>query len=326
MEDRWINVRALIAFWYWFLLSVPDSVYQVKLFDPRTWIVPKSHLKPRKSVVRDTMAVTDAKTSDGWKTESCADSKEEKENGKKKCSVDDKEEEVKRVRGYSLAVRDGTLKQRQLNFSEKFLIVIPLLKYMVPLMLVYLGEYLINQGIVQLIIFDCAHSFGFSRSSQYRWYQVLYQAGVFISRSSINLIRLPYFVLVLLPILQLMNAVLFFVDSLYFFIPHIGIIFALILFEGLFGGSAYVNTFDHIHNFAAPDVREYSLSVGSLGDSIGIVIAGFTAIPLHNYAAPDVREYSLSVGSLGDSIGIVIAGFTAIPLHNYVCGTPFPSH
>lgn len=32
--------------------------------------------------------------------------------------------------------------------------------------------------------------------------QVLYQAGVFISRSSVNTVLLPYWALVLLPILQ----------------------------------------------------------------------------------------------------------------------------
>uniref|UniRef100_F1LBC0 Battenin n=1 Tax=Ascaris suum TaxID=6253 RepID=F1LBC0_ASCSU len=205
-------------------------------------------------------------TSDAWKLESSAEVEKAA-----------KGDEKRKMRSYSSAIKDGTLKQRQLSFTEKLLTIIPLLKFMIPLMLVYLGEYLINQGIVQLIIFKCAVSFGLSRSSQYRWYQVLYQVGVFISRSSINLIRLPYFVLVLLPILQLLNAVLFFLDALYFFIPHIGIIFTLILFEGLFGGSSYVNTFDHIHNYV-------------------------------------------------DSVGIVIAGFTSIPLHNYVCGTPLPSN
>uniref|UniRef100_A0A915C519 Battenin n=2 Tax=Parascaris univalens TaxID=6257 RepID=A0A915C519_PARUN len=264
-------VPVIFASAYWLLLSIPESVYQVKVFDPRSWIVPSSHLLRRKSVVID-QAVDEAMTNDAWKFESGAEVEKAAKGDKKR-----------KMRSYSSTVTDGTLKQRQLSLTEKLLTIIPLLKFMIPLMLVYLGEYLINQGIVQLIIFKCADGFGLSRSSQYRWYQVLYQVGVFISRSSINLIRLPYSILVLLPILQLLNAVLFFLDALYFFIPHIGIIFTLILFEGLFGGSSYVNTFDRIHNYVAPDVREYALSVGSLGDSVGIVIAGFTSIPLHNY-------------------------------------------
>uniref|UniRef100_A0A914RQU4 Battenin n=2 Tax=Parascaris TaxID=6254 RepID=A0A914RQU4_PAREQ len=213
-----------------------------------------------------------------------------------------KGDKKRKMRSYSSTVTDGTLKQRQLSLTEKLLTIIayfyhyvhaelrpirydslkkyekkkqlqPLLKFMIPLMLVYLGEYLINQGIV------------------------LYQVGVFISRSSINLIRLPYSILVLLPILQLLNAVLFFLDALYFFIPHIGIIFTLILFEGLFGGSSYVNTFDRIHNYVAPDVREYALSVGSLGDSVGIVIAGFTK----PQPAALARHPSLQIKSINES-------------------------
>ena len=50
----------------------------------------------------------------------------------------------------------------------------PLLKYMIPLTTVYFAEYLINQGIVELIIFDCSHGFRLAQASQYRWYQVTY--------------------------------------------------------------------------------------------------------------------------------------------------------
>uniref|UniRef100_A0A183CN01 Battenin n=1 Tax=Globodera pallida TaxID=36090 RepID=A0A183CN01_GLOPA len=63
----------------------------------------------------------------------------------------------------------------------------PLLKYMVPLSVVYFSEYFINQGLLELLMFDCAHSFSLSPTSQYRWFQVLYQVGVFISRSSVKL-------------------------------------------------------------------------------------------------------------------------------------------
>ncbi|CAG9529864.1 unnamed protein product [Cercopithifilaria johnstoni] len=175
------------------------------------------------------------------------------------------------------------VKQRILSFKEMLRTTLTLLRFMIPLMLVYIGEYLINQGILQLIVYSCDKGWHLSPSSQYRWYQVLYQVGVFISRSSINIILLPYWALVLLPILQFTNVLIFFLESLYFYIPHIWVLFLLILFEGLFGGSAYVNTFSHIHDFVKPDVREFALSISSLGDSIGIVIAGLLSIPLHNY-------------------------------------------
>lgn len=77
---------------------------------------------------------------------------------------------------------------------------------MVPLGFVYFFEYLINQGLVSILIIDwlikiCIKSiytfFQFelvyfeniwlTHAEQYRWYQVLYQLGVFISRTSVNL-------------------------------------------------------------------------------------------------------------------------------------------
>lgn len=244
---------------YYLLLDMPDTIYQADMLRPSTWIVPVSQQ------VANTLSVEK-----GGKTETNDDSIVWDKEIQETASSDDQTDPV-------------AVKQRRLTLSEKLHLVIPLLKYMIPLMTVYIGEYLINQGIVQMIFFNCSHGWHLSRKSQYRWYQVTYQVGVFCSRSSINLVRLPYIVMVLLPILQILNAVLFFLNALYFFIPHIWILFLLILFEGFFGGSSYVNTFDHIHRKVAPDVREYSMSVGSLGDSVGIVIAGFLSIPLYNY-------------------------------------------
>ncbi|CAI4230137.1 unnamed protein product [Auanema sp. JU1783] len=173
--------------------------------------------------------------------------------------------------------------QRKLTFIERVVLVKPLLHLMIPVSLVYIGEYLINQGLTQMIVFNCHRGFGLTLASQYRWYQVLYQLGVFLSRSSVRLFELPQWFLYLLPILQFSNMFLFFFEAIYWFIPHISIIFALIIFEGLLGGSSYVNTFNRIHKTVEPDIREYCLSIATVGDSIGVNLAGFAAIPLHNW-------------------------------------------
>ncbi|CAJ0964128.1 unnamed protein product, partial [Mesorhabditis belari] len=173
--------------------------------------------------------------------------------------------------------------QRVTNFKEKMFLIKPLLKLMIPLSVVYFAEYLINQGLTQLIYFNCSEGFRLSKSSQYRWYQVLYQVGVFLSRSSVNVVELPLLVLFLLPVLQLANALFFFFEARYAFLPHISIAFALILIEGLYGGASYVNTFNWIHKNIEPNVKEYSLSIASMSDAFGIVLSAFTAIGLHNY-------------------------------------------
>lgn len=43
------------------------------------------------------------------------------------------------------------------------------------------------------------------------------------------------------------NAVMFFEDAMKHFIPHILIVFSVILYEGLLGGASYVNTFNAVH-------------------------------------------------------------------------------
>uniref|UniRef100_A0A1I8B3L9 Battenin n=1 Tax=Meloidogyne hapla TaxID=6305 RepID=A0A1I8B3L9_MELHA len=131
--------------------------------------------------------------------------------------------------------------------------------------------------------FDCSHGFGLSLESQFRWYMALYQSGVFFSRTSVAILKLPSFALYFLPFLQCLNLALFLIQSIYQFIPHIGIIFILTFIEGIFGGASYANTFDRIHKEASSQTREFSLSIASTGDSIGISLAGFGSIIIHNY-------------------------------------------
>lgn len=77
--------------------------------------------------------------------------------------------------------------------------------------------------------------------AQYRWYQVDYQLGVLVSRSSVNLIRIKR--LWIMPVLQFVNVVLVLVQILHPYMPNIWLMFAVVFFEGLLGGAAYVNTF-----------------------------------------------------------------------------------
>jgi battenin len=175
------------------------------------------------------------------------------------------------------------IQYENLSFGTLFRMTKPLYKYMIPLSFVYFGEYFINQGLVELITFDCKHGFGFSPRSQYRWYQVIYQFGVFISRSSAKILPLHSSLLPVLSVLQLINAGLFFKDAISPFVPHIFIIFIIIFYEGLLGGAAYVNTFRTVHKSISETTREFSLSFVALADSFGIVTAGFLAIPAHNF-------------------------------------------
>uniref|UniRef100_A0A1B6FGX9 Battenin n=1 Tax=Cuerna arida TaxID=1464854 RepID=A0A1B6FGX9_9HEMI len=164
------------------------------------------------------------------------------------------------------------------SFSEKLKSIPPLFKYMIPLGLVYFFEYFINQGLFELIYFD---NIFINHAEQYRWYQVDYQIGVFISRSSINLLQIN--AIWLLAILQGINVILFTFEALYSFLPNIYIVLVAVCWEGLLGGSAYVNTFHKINTEVVPEKREFSMAITSLADALGITIAGFLSMPAHNY-------------------------------------------
>lgn len=170
------------------------------------------------------------------------------------------------------------VKQPYLTLKEKLKLLIPLLKYMIPLILVYFAEYFINQGLMEILYFN---NIWLSTSEQYRWYQVDYQLGVFLSRSSVNLFEVKR--LWALPIIQFINLGILLTQVFYRYIPNIFIIFVIILFEGLLGGAAFVNTFYKISKEISPEYREFSLGAATIADSFGISVAGAVAIPSHNH-------------------------------------------
>uniref|UniRef100_A0A4W6E2M8 Battenin n=1 Tax=Lates calcarifer TaxID=8187 RepID=A0A4W6E2M8_LATCA len=153
-----------------------------------------------------------------------------------------------------------------------------LLKFVVPLGLVYFAEYFINQGLMELLYFP---NFFLSHAEQYRWYQTLYQFGVLLSRSSLCCVKIRK--LWALSFLQVVNAVLLLFAVRYQFLPSAWLVFAVVLYEGLLGGAAYVNTFYFISKETEDREREFAMAAASVGDSLGIALAGLAAFPVHRY-------------------------------------------
>ncbi|XP_029462927.1 battenin isoform X2 [Rhinatrema bivittatum] len=165
-----------------------------------------------------------------------------------------------------------------LTFFEKICIIPGLLKYMLPLSVVYFAEYFINQGLFELLYFK---NTALTHALQYRWYQMLYQAGVFISRSSVKCLSIKK--IWMLALLQCVNMVFLLFAVYYMFIPSIYIVMALIVYEGLLGGAAYVNTFNNISQESKDEHREFAMSAACVADTLGISLSGAAAIPVHNY-------------------------------------------
>lgn len=169
------------------------------------------------------------------------------------------------------------------SVSQKLMCIWDLRGYMVPLGVVYVAEYFINQGLLELLYFKQAS--WLTHKEQYRWYQVDYQVGVLISRSSVNCFSIRK--LWILPILQLINVVLLFSQVLGNYFPQgqagFWIVLMFVFYEGLLGGAAYVNTFYKITKEVPKERREFSVGAVSIADSFGIAIAGAISIPVHNF-------------------------------------------
>uniref|UniRef100_A0A8C9TP10 Battenin n=1 Tax=Scleropages formosus TaxID=113540 RepID=A0A8C9TP10_SCLFO len=152
-----------------------------------------------------------------------------------------------------------------------------LVKFIVPLGLVYFAEYFINQGLLELLFFPASF---LSHAEQYRWYQTLYQIGVFVSRSSLFCVKIRR--VWIMSVLQCVNAVLLCVAVQFHFLPNVFTVFVIIFYEGLLGGAAYINTFHFISKEVARE-REFAMAAASVGDSLGIALSSPLSFFVHNY-------------------------------------------
>jgi battenin len=150
--------------------------------------------------------------------------------------------------------------------------------YMLPLLLVYVAEYTINQGVSPTLLFPLPESPFSEYRSFYPFYGFLYQIGVFISRSSTPFIRIHH--LYLPSLLQVGNLVLLTLHAMLNFIPSVYIVFVIVFWEGLLGGAVYVNTFAEIMENVPDADREFSLGATSVSDSGGVCIAAFVSMVL----------------------------------------------
>ncbi|KAH9581217.1 G1/S-specific cyclin cln3, variant 2 [Schistosoma haematobium] len=78
------------------------------------------------------------------------------------------------------------LHQQQPTWKIKLQLLKGMFSSLFCLVSVYFFEYLINQSLFELLYFQNTR---LTAPEQYRWYQVLYQIGVFLSRSSVSFIQ-----------------------------------------------------------------------------------------------------------------------------------------
>ena len=164
---------------------------------------------------------------------------------------------------------------------------------MLPLFLVYVAEYTAISGVAPTLLFPL-HSTPFHTLRDfYPTYNALYQAGVFISRSSILFLRLHniYFP----SLLQLVNLAILTAHALLYFLPNVWAVFAIFFWTGLLGGAVYVNAFAKVSDEVVESEREFSLSATTVADSSGILTASLLSMGLEtvlcNFQVRHGREW-----------------------------------
>ncbi|RXN03473.1 phosphoribosyl pyrophosphate synthase-associated 2 [Labeo rohita] len=184
------------------------------------------------------------------------------------------QEERDNCTGHAFFLLTDARNIRPLTFTDQIYIIKGLLKFIIPLGVVYFAEYFINQGLLELLYFPASH---LSHAEQYRWYQTLYQIGVFASRTSLVCFKIRK--IFLMSLLQCLNAVVLGFAVYYQFLPNPWVVFIIVLYEGLLGGAAYVNTFFFIREETAKHEREFAMAAASVGDSLGIALSAAAAFP-----------------------------------------------
>lgn len=83
-------------------------------------------------------------------------------------------------------------------------------------------------------------------------------------------------------ILQLVNVIYFTYQAIFMTVPTILIIFILVFWEGLLGGCCYANTFNRMAQELPIQYKSFGMGMTAIGQSVGVVLAGFLSIPIHN--------------------------------------------
>ena len=170
---------------------------------------------------------------------------------------------------------EGIMVISSLSARERLKLSASFWPYMVPLFTVYFAEYALQAGTWTAIGFPVESES--ARDEFYEYSNWVYQAGVFLSRSSGTIYQASMAVFWLMPLLQCVNLVTFsFIAATHFWYDYS--LLVLCFYVGLLGGGVYVNGYLRINSDLAKPVREFALATVSVADTIGIVIADISGL------------------------------------------------
>ena len=174
-----------------------------------------------------------------------------------------------------------------MNFSERFHLLRTLCwPYMIPLFTVYAAEYACQAGAWTAIGFPVTSTT--SRAQFYEQSNWLYQAGVFVSRSSGSLFTVSMLGLWIMPALQVVNLILFSVTAVagapqpHGFLYHRPALLGLSFFTGILGGAVYVHGFQRMVTDIPKPYTEFAVSSTAVAESLGVLVADVAGLFLQS--------------------------------------------
>lgn len=119
----------------------------------------------------------------------------------------------------------------------------------------------------------------FSDGSQYRWFLVTYQIGVFSARTfgSLLPVRNTWWA----PIVQMLNAAFFVYAASAPKSTNIFVVFWFVFCLGCVGGICYVHSFLRVIEEIPSSQHKFSLGMLTIAESIGITLGGLFAVSIH---------------------------------------------
>ncbi|KAL7746364.1 battenin CLN3 protein [Sorochytrium milnesiophthora] len=221
---------------------------------------------------------------------------------------------------------------QQLLTTKKSAIRYLIPRYLLPLFLVYLAEYTINQGILPTVLYPLDKTPFHAARDHYPAFQACYQAGVLISRSSVLFFRLPNIMwpsVVQMGFMALLAAHA--ITSVV--IPSVYLLFCIIFVEGLIGGGVYVNCYwklahDPKLQFDALPSSDSSASSNSelanpADPSLQPSASAEELDGGHSRARPVKgaldKAFCFTVCGVADSLAITLAGLISLWLEGFLC-------
>lgn len=153
------------------------------------------------------------------------------------------------------------------------------------LAVVYFMEYTITTSFTiacasQIIDLKPGRKEEFVYENAYVVFNLCYQVGVFISRSSLPFLKIKR--VWLITIAQFCLFMFYMLNAAFFFCKNIYVLFGLMLFVGLMGGAQFVNVIYLIKQTDKLDKtdKELALNMTSMCNDIGILLSSTTSLIL----------------------------------------------